>query len=114
MISLHERMLPTSAGVEHVTSWSPVGRRIQLSHQGRLNQIEKKYRIRCCMDIGEKYNFEDYLPSRHITLKQCRFNVESSAFWIKIQQTFWNIFFLFFPENMLWRFMQVVSLEDQI
>ena len=25
-------MLPTSAGVEPATSWSPVGRRIQLSH----------------------------------------------------------------------------------
>ena len=36
MINLHERMLPTSAGVEPTTSWSPVGRRIQLSHQGRL------------------------------------------------------------------------------
>ena len=36
MISLHERMLPTSAGVEPATSWSPVGRRIQLSHRGRL------------------------------------------------------------------------------
>ena len=32
---LHERMLPTSAGVEPATSWSPVGRRIQLSHRGR-------------------------------------------------------------------------------
>ena len=35
MINLHERMLPTSAGVEPATSWSPVGRRIQLSHRGR-------------------------------------------------------------------------------
>ena len=34
MIYLHERMLPTSAGVEPATSWSPVGRRIQLSHRG--------------------------------------------------------------------------------
>ena len=31
MINLRERMLPTSAGVEPATSWSPVGRRIQLS-----------------------------------------------------------------------------------
>ena len=37
MINLHERMLPTSAGVEPATSWSPVGRRIQLSHRSRLN-----------------------------------------------------------------------------
>ena len=29
-------MLPTSAGVEPATSWSPVGRRIKLSHRGRL------------------------------------------------------------------------------
>ena len=35
MISLHERMLPTSAGVEPATSWSPVGRRIQMSHRGQ-------------------------------------------------------------------------------
>ena len=36
MISLHERMLPTLAGVEPATSWSPVGRRIQLSHRGLI------------------------------------------------------------------------------
>ena len=36
IINLHERMLPTSAGVEPATSWSPVGRRIQLSHRGLL------------------------------------------------------------------------------
>ena len=39
MINLHEGMLPTSAGVEPATSWSPVGRRIQLSHRGRLPRI---------------------------------------------------------------------------
>ena len=31
-------MLPTSAGVEPATFWSPVGWRIQLSHRGRLRQ----------------------------------------------------------------------------
>ena len=36
MINLHERMLLTSAGVEPATSWSPVGRRIHLSHRDRL------------------------------------------------------------------------------
>ena len=35
MINLHERMLPTLAGVEPATSWSPVGRRIKLSHRCR-------------------------------------------------------------------------------
>ena len=34
-------MLPTSAGVEPATSWSPVGWRIQLSHRGRLFLIYK-------------------------------------------------------------------------
>ena len=36
MINLHERMLPTSAGVEPMTSWSTVGRRIQPSHRGQV------------------------------------------------------------------------------
>ena len=35
MINLHERMLPNSVGVEPATSWSPVWRRIQLSHRRR-------------------------------------------------------------------------------
>ena len=47
MINLHERMLPTSAGVEPATSWSPVGRRIQLSHRGRLKKKDK------CQTDGE-------------------------------------------------------------
>ena len=43
MINLHERMLPTSAGVEPATSWSPVGRRIQLSHRGRHLKLVSKH-----------------------------------------------------------------------
>ena len=43
MINLHERMLPTSAGVEPATSWSPVGRRIQLSHRGHSQQLRWPY-----------------------------------------------------------------------
>ena len=43
MINLYERTLPTSAGVEPATSWSPVGRRIQLSHRGRLRKLERKF-----------------------------------------------------------------------
>ena len=39
LINLHERMLPTSAGVEPATSWSPVGRRIQHSHRGRQTSV---------------------------------------------------------------------------
>ena len=40
MINLHERMLPTPVGVEPATTWSPVGRRIQLSHRGRLTRMK--------------------------------------------------------------------------
>ena len=32
-------MLPPSAGVEPATSWSPVGRRIQMSHRGRQKEV---------------------------------------------------------------------------
>ena len=39
MINLRERMLPTLAGVEPAT-WSPVGRRIQLSHRGRPDRYQ--------------------------------------------------------------------------
>ena len=45
MINLHERMLPTSAGVEPATSWSPVGRRIQLSHQGRPIHCYNNFKV---------------------------------------------------------------------
>ena len=30
--------------------------------------------------LATKYSLEDYLPSSHITLKQCLFNVESTLF----------------------------------
>ena len=73
MINLHERMLPTSAGVEPATSWSPVGRRIQLSHRGRLGKdiyiyaeavlasthnlcFEQKYE-KCQIFFSEKFHF---------------------------------------------------------
>ena len=53
MINLHERMLPTSAGVEPATSWSPVGRRIQLSHRALyINCLSTKfYSIPLCTRI---------------------------------------------------------------
>ena len=35
-------MLPTSAGVEPATSWSSVGRRIQLSHRGKAYVFVKE------------------------------------------------------------------------
>ena len=53
MISLRERMLPTSVGVESATSWSPVGWRIQLSHWGWLIYIFRCY-------CGEKEGLPRY------------------------------------------------------
>ena len=47
MINLHERMLPTSAGVEPVTSWYPVGLRILLR-----NGIGKSIFYELCQYMG--------------------------------------------------------------
>ena len=54
-------MLPTLAGVEPATSWSPVGRCIQLSHRGRqifplmstLKQRVGKTGIMLHLTVGE-------------------------------------------------------------
>ena len=51
LISLHERMLPTSAGVEPGTSWSPVGRRIHLSHRGKPVGSGNSVKMRACRVI---------------------------------------------------------------
>ena len=40
MINLHERMLPTSVGVEPATFWSPIGWHIQLSHRSWPDQCQ--------------------------------------------------------------------------
>ena len=41
-------MLLTSAGIEPATSWSPIGRRIQLSHRGRhLADTQADLSLRC-------------------------------------------------------------------
>ena len=50
-INLHERMLPTSAGVEPTTSWSPVGWRIQLSHLGWLSLSNRSTQRALTLDI---------------------------------------------------------------
>ena len=55
MINLHERMLPSSAGVEPATSWSPVGRRIQLSHQGQLLTCMSTHNICIYGELRKKY-----------------------------------------------------------
>ena len=57
-------MLPTSAEVEPATSWSPVGRRIQLSHQGRPDSLEQM-----CGTLNVKYNA--VIPNMAKVLKCC-------------------------------------------
>ena len=52
MINLHERMLPTSAGVEPATSWSPVGRRTKKKAIIKLRLIKSK---------GAGYLFEFFI-----------------------------------------------------
>ena len=50
MINLHKRILPTSAGVEPATSWSPIGRRIQLIHRGWPFELAVLYPKPCYND----------------------------------------------------------------
>ena len=62
-------MLPTSAGVKPVTSWSPVGRRIQLSHRGRYFRQDcmcTKWRLRstCASAKSDKSLRRDYRKLR--------------------------------------------------
>ena len=60
MINLHERMLPTSAGAEPATSWSPIGRRIQLSHRGRQGTVSER--------LGNEANVIEALHSTSLCL----------------------------------------------
>ena len=53
MINLHERMLPTSAGVEPVNSWTSVGRRIQLSHRGPHSLLVGDTKSECQTNVSE-------------------------------------------------------------
>ena len=81
-INLHERMLPTSAGVEPATSWScsPVGQGIQLSHGGQqYNDLDPiytenslNYSVQPCNNNNNKKSDLPYLiffrpkPETHI------------------------------------------------
>ena len=57
MVNLHERMLPTSAGVELATSWSPVGRTIQLSHRGRHHWWNGDWSPTGCKEVIDSRKF---------------------------------------------------------
>ena len=47
MINLHERMLPTSAGVEPATSWSPVGRASNCATEAGVSGLNKFPLVPC-------------------------------------------------------------------
>ena len=65
MINLHERIMPTSAGVEPATSWSPIGRRIHLSHRGRLRTISSKKMLYAIFFNSSGPVFQVPCPSGH-------------------------------------------------
>ena len=55
-------MLPNSAGVEPATSWSPVGRRIQLSHRGRQKIVRHFVQIvsLVCMKFQSLFSWKKH------------------------------------------------------
>ena len=94
-------MLPTSAGIEPVTSWSPVGRRIQLSHQGRLLLLKWRfcdseiviitnfvvvlylYKKGCLFHVYAKY--WNTLTPNHTCPKICLFMGKENNCWMTVQ-----------------------------
>ena len=64
MINLYERMLLTSAGVQPATSWSPVGRSIQLSHRGRQGYLLE------LAQWGNSYKYPKHMFYEEIRTKQ--------------------------------------------
>ena len=88
-------MLPTSAGVEPATSWSPVGRRIQLSHRGRRDnsgiiflQFYINVYMLCC---GYAFNIYIYIsmpladPQWGISNEYSQYFMEN---WRKLSQSY--------------------------
>ena len=73
-------MLSTSAGVEPTTSWSPVGRRIQLSHRGHyLWGCTHFVKINC----GISYTSAVYYlwKSTHFCWRNCHISHISAVYW---------------------------------
>ena len=78
MISLHERMLLTSAGVEPATSWSPVGRAFNWATRASCIQLDNCLLFR---NTDQHISIEDnnvkqgslkdsYIPRRRMTMKR--------------------------------------------
>ena len=70
MINLHERMLPTLAGVEPATSWSPVRWRIQMGHQARPDQG-----LHCLQIVQSFFSLSKLHSLTYLKLKLESFNI---------------------------------------
>ena len=69
-------MLPTSAGVEPATSWSPVGRRIQLSHRGRLQPKKLQAKFKVQTEMLDEFLFADNMAKGALTEENMQKGVE--------------------------------------
>ena len=118
MINLRERMSPTSAGVEPATSWSPVRRRIQLSHRGRLKWkyfvlIDHIFSETICLFCFCGL-FSNIYPKIKITAKiwsdLCNFHrkVDFWNYWLR------KYFLLFFAEFELLMFHNVMKISEKL
>ena len=89
MINLHGRMLPTSAGVEPATSWSPVGWHIQLSHWGRhllpginpagwvANSVDSDHMTHPVLsDLRQQFSLACVCPNIWVNISACTFNYD--------------------------------------
>ena len=100
VINLHERILPTSAGVEPATAWSPVGRRIQLSRRGRqwkckvglrrevpvvsysgLRRLFDKKEV-LTFNTGNSANFVLWLNKQTFEIQKCHKKKVRSLLWM--------------------------------
>ena len=85
MINFQERMLPTMVGIEPTTSWSPVGRRIQLSHRGHLSQVSGQIGLRKLCRPDATKGFKIWL-AKHVCFRKV------VVFWCTHQARFYCMF----------------------
>ena len=110
MINLYERMLPTSAGAEPATSWSPVWGRIQLSHQGRLISLYiqlLRWHVYTCTSNGQNSNW------KQSSVWSVLFNPESADIFLILPNNICYGYSLEVPPlkrfNVFWNSQNIVS-----
>ena len=82
MINLHERILPTSAGVEPATSWSPVGRASNCATEAGGPFSDIKYVIIIATPMFVVINFK--LQCRFYLLTQFNQSCSKNAYFLKL------------------------------